>query len=171
MATIKLKYATASQLYKRLSSYAKDHPLYQALKEFGRILKSIYILKYYDNVELRQTVQKQLNHIEQSNRFSHAVFFARDQVFHEGEEDEQKLATSCKVLIQNAIVMWNYLYLSQLILSTEDQITRKEIVDSIMKGSVIAWKHVNLQGEYDFRRRAANDSRFDLGEIFSLKVK
>lgn len=32
MATIKLKHTPASQLFKRLSSYAKDHPLYQALK-------------------------------------------------------------------------------------------------------------------------------------------
>jgi TnpA family transposase len=54
MATIKLRYSSASQLFKRLSSYALDHPLYQALKEFGRIIKSQYILTYLDDVELRQ---------------------------------------------------------------------------------------------------------------------
>lgn len=37
MATIKLRYSSASQLFKRLSSYAKDHPLYKALKEFGKV--------------------------------------------------------------------------------------------------------------------------------------
>lgn len=37
VATIKLKHTTASQLFSRLSSYAEDHPLYKALKEFGRI--------------------------------------------------------------------------------------------------------------------------------------
>ena len=58
MATIKLNHATASQLVKRLSSYAKDHLLYQALKEFGRINKSQYILIYLDDLELRQQVQK-----------------------------------------------------------------------------------------------------------------
>jgi TnpA family transposase len=35
MATIKLKHASASQLYKRLSSYAKDHPLYKALYDIA----------------------------------------------------------------------------------------------------------------------------------------
>lgn len=44
MVSIKLKHTTASQSFKRLSSYAKDHPLYQTLKEFGRIMKSIFIL-------------------------------------------------------------------------------------------------------------------------------
>ena len=54
MVTIKLKEVTASQLFKRLSSYAKDNPLYQALKEFGRIIKSLFILTYFDDVRLRQ---------------------------------------------------------------------------------------------------------------------
>jgi TnpA family transposase len=33
MATILLKQGTASQLFKRLSSYAKENPLHKALKE------------------------------------------------------------------------------------------------------------------------------------------
>lgn len=78
MATIKLNHATASQLFKRLSSYAKENPLYKALKEFGRIIKSIYVLTYCNDVELRQAVQKNLSRIELSNKFSHAVFFDND---------------------------------------------------------------------------------------------
>lgn len=48
MVTIKLKETTASQIFKRLSSYAKDHPLYKAIKEFGRIIKSKFILSYQE---------------------------------------------------------------------------------------------------------------------------
>ena len=81
MATIKLKEATASQLFKRLSSYAKHHPLYRALKEFGRIIKSVFILKYYDDLSLRQRIEKQLNRIELSNKFAKAVFFAHDTLW------------------------------------------------------------------------------------------
>ena len=171
MATIKLRHTTASQLFRRLSSYAKDNPLYKALKEFGRILKSTYILKYLNDVDLRQTVQKQLNRIELSNRFSHAVFFARDQAFHEGTREEQEIATACKVLIQNAIVMWNYLYLSNFLMKTKDADMRAELIEAIKRGSVITWRHVNMQGEYDFRRRAANDSQFDFNNILSFKIR
>lgn len=39
VVTIKLKHATASQLFKRLNSYSHQHPLYSALKEYGRIPK------------------------------------------------------------------------------------------------------------------------------------
>jgi TnpA family transposase len=61
ISTIKLKEATASQLFKRLNSYSKQHPLYRALKEFGKIVKTIFILKYVNDPEFRQAIEKQLN--------------------------------------------------------------------------------------------------------------
>jgi TnpA family transposase len=66
MVMLLLKQGTASQLSKRLSSYAKENPLYKALKEFDRIIKSMFILRYYDDVVLRQRIEKQLNRIELS---------------------------------------------------------------------------------------------------------
>ncbi len=106
----------ASQLFKRLSSYAKHHPLYRALKEFGRVVKSVFVLKYYDDVILRQRIEKQLNRIELSNKFANAVFFANSGEFKQGDPEEQALCVACKV-IQNTVVLWNYLYLSQLLTS------------------------------------------------------
>ncbi len=170
MATIKLRYSSASQLFKRLSSYAKDHPLYKALKEFGRIIKTKFILTYYDDVELRQRIEKQLNKVELANKFSKAVFFANNQEFQDGTKEEQEIATACKVLIQNAIVLWNYLHLSQRLSNIADPSEREDMVASITGGSILAWRHVNLQGEYDFRRSAANDDPFDMQKILALKI-
>ncbi len=61
IATIKLKEATASQLFKRLNSYFRQHPLYHALKEGGKIPTSDFLLRYADVLELRQTIEQQLN--------------------------------------------------------------------------------------------------------------
>ncbi len=72
-ATIKLKITPASQIFKRFNSYTKQHKLYQALKAYGRIIKSLFILTYIDDVELRQTIEKQLNKVEHSHKFASAV--------------------------------------------------------------------------------------------------
>jgi TnpA family transposase len=170
MTTIKTHHASASQLFKRLSSYAKDHPLYRALKEFGRIIKTQFILTYYDDVELRQQIHKQLNRVEQANKFSHAVFFDNDQAFQEGSRDDQELVNACKMLLQNAIILWNYLYLSELVVNTPNRKERSVLFDTIRGGSVITWKHINLRGEYDFRRKAANDPIFDFRRIKALRI-
>ena len=46
---------TASQIFKRLNSYSRQHPVYQALKEYGEIIKSIYLLRFFDSLELVKT--------------------------------------------------------------------------------------------------------------------
>jgi Tn3 transposase DDE domain-containing protein len=54
IATIKLKETTASEIFRRLNSYSQQHSLYRALKGFGKIIKSIFILRYIDEVELQR---------------------------------------------------------------------------------------------------------------------
>ena len=44
VSTIRLKKMTASQLFKRLNSYSNQHHLYKALKEFGKIIKTNFLL-------------------------------------------------------------------------------------------------------------------------------
>jgi TnpA family transposase len=52
--------------------------LYPALKELGRIPKTLFILKYVDDLELRPAVGKQLNKVEGSNKFSRAISFGHN---------------------------------------------------------------------------------------------
>jgi len=72
VATIKLKENTASDIFRRLNSYSRQHALYQTMKAFGQIIKSLFILCYIDNLALRQAVEKQLNKVELANRFTRA---------------------------------------------------------------------------------------------------
>ena len=85
MVSLKLGKTSAYQVFKRLNrqaflSYVKQNPLEAAFKEFGRIIQTgcrptIFILKYYDDLTLRQAIKKQLSHVELMNRFSKVVFF------------------------------------------------------------------------------------------------
>ena len=158
IATIKLKEATASQLFKRLNSYSKQHLLYRALKEFGKIIKSIFILKYIDEVECRQAIEKQLNKVENAHNFSDAVSFGNNQEFLYASKEEQEIAEGCRRLIENAIICWNYLYLSRKIVNENDPDNKQELVNAIKNGSIITWRHINLHGEYDFSEEKLQDS-------------
>lgn len=104
VATIKCKVTTATQLFKRLNSYSRQHPLYAALKEFGKIEKSLFLLKWIDLVDLRQAVEKQLNKGEHANRFADVICFGGGQEFLHAEKLEQEMAAGCNRLIRNAII-------------------------------------------------------------------
>ena len=168
IATIKTKTVTASQIFSRLNSYTKELSLYKALKEFGRIIKTIYILTYIDDPILRRQIEKQLNIIELSNKFARAVFFANSQEFRIGSTTEQKIIVACRSFIQNCIVLWNYLYLSQILVHLDEK-NKELLLKTIKESSVISWQHINLHGEYDFTL-AVNDSVFNI--VFELdKIK
>jgi TnpA family transposase len=158
VATIKLKETTASQLFRRLNSYAKQHPLYRALKEFGKILKSDFILRYFDDLPLRQAIEKQLNKGENANKFSRAVAFGNNQEFLHGDKVEQEIAEGCRRLIKNSIICWNYLYLTQKIAEEHSEEQRQTLLAAVRNGSVVTWQHINLHGEYDFSDEKLQDS-------------
>ena len=105
IATIRLKEATASDLFRRLNSYSQQHGLYRALKAFGQIIKSIFILRYIDDVELRQAIEKQLNKIESVHKFTRAVSVSQPRTFSQAEKHEQEIAEGCKRLIKNAALI------------------------------------------------------------------
>lgn len=170
IATIKLKETTASQIFKRFNSYSKQHVLYQVLKTFGQIIKSQFILEYIDDVEFRQSIEKQLNKLESSNKFAKAVFHGQNQEFTQETKEEQIIAESCKRLIENAIICWNYLYLSQKLAdATKEQ--QDEMIRQIKKSSIIVWHHINFLGEYDFSdEKLSTITPFQLPKILALQV-
>ena len=172
VATILQRKCSASQLLKRLNSYSHDNPNYKALKEFGRIIKSIFILTYYDDLALRQKIEKQLNKIEQANRFTKAIFFADNQELKENTLEEQKITIACKTLMQNCIIVWNYLYLSRVVINADSNDDRANILKMIKSGSAMCWKHINFHGEYDFTKTDKANDQFDLDlrEILTLQV-
>lgn len=143
---------------------------YRAMKEYGRIIKSDFVLTYYDDMELRQRIEMQLNKVEQANKFSAAVFFDNDHSFQDGELDQQKIASMCKLLLQNAIILWNYLSLSDKLVNTQDVDERQEAIEAIRRGSVLTWSHVNMRGEYTFTPPSANDDVFNLRKIRALQI-
>jgi len=157
IVTIKLKETTASDIFRRMNSYSKQHTLYKGLKAFGQIIKSIFILRYLDDVELRQAIEKQLNKVELANKFSRAVAIGNPREFKQTEKEEQEIAETCNRLIKNCIICWNYLYLSQK-LEHADRQSREILLNAISSHSVISWAHINLFGEYDFSDEKLQDS-------------
>ena len=150
IATIKLKRSTASQLLSRLNSYSKQHKLYQAIKEFGKIIKSRFILKYLNELDLRQSVEKQLSLVENNNKFSKAVGQDNDKSFVQQLQSEQIIAESCRRLMKAAIICWNCLFLHTKINSVQSKAEVQNMVKTIKSGSIMMWRHVNFRGLYDF---------------------
>ena len=112
VATIKLKKATASEIFRRLNSYSRQDRLYATMKAFGQIIKSMFILHYIDQVELRQAIEKQLNKID-SRTDTRAVAVGNPRGIEHAEKEDREVSEGCTHLTRNSIICWNCLYLTR----------------------------------------------------------
>lgn len=158
VTTIKLKENTASDIFRRLNSYSRQHALYQTMKAFGQIIKSLFILRYIDDLALRQAIEKQLNKVELANRFTRAVAVGNPREYTQTEKEEQEIAEACNRLIKNSIICWNYLYLARQVEKAPDTENKENLLRLISTHSPMSWAHINMLGEYDFSEEKLRDT-------------
>ncbi|CAN5412926.1 hypothetical protein BH20ACI1_BH20ACI1_17550 [soil metagenome] len=131
----------------------------------------MFILRYIDDVELHQSIEKQLNKIEHAHRFAKAIAFGSSQEITQAEKEDQDISAECRRLIENSVICWNYLYQTHK-LTKADKVEKDELLKAIKEGSIITWRHINFHGEYDFSEEKLKDSvGFDLPEILSWKLE
>lgn len=164
---IKLGYAKASELFKRLNSYDRQHPLYRALRDLRRLFKTDYILRYVDEPELRETVEGILTRVEHANRFAKAIVIGNNGQFGWATYHEQLIAEGCKRLIMNAINYWNLLYLTSKLNVCRQPTERYELLRAILGSNTHTWHHINLQGEYDFSEDSPINTLFDAQQVLT----
>jgi TnpA family transposase len=170
VASLKLKHVTASSILRRLNSYSQKHPLYQALREFGRLIRTRFLLSYMDDDDLRKRIDLQLNKLENAHQFARAVFYANSGEIQYASKEEHQRTDACKRLVQNAIICWNYLYLTKQVVGTVEP-GRGVLVDLISRSSPVSWQHVNMQGEFDFSEESLRDSiEFNLDELIGASM-
>ena len=148
LVSLGLKSTTQSVIVGKLSSYTRKNRTKRAMWELDGIYRSIYLLKYIDNVVLRQNVQRALNRGEAYHQLRRAIAHEHFGKFRVETESEQNLWNECARLVANAIIFYNAYLLNRLI----DQMAGEkkfDLVELIKKVSPIAWRHVNLGGRFN----------------------
>ena len=148
--SIKQGTVTASLMLRKLASYPRQNGLAIALRELGRIERTLFILDWLQSVELRRRVHAGLNKGEARNALARAVFFNRLGEIRDRGFEQQRYRASGLNLVTAAIVLWNTVYLERVVnaLRGHDQ----GIDDTLLQYlSALGWEHINLTGDYLWR--------------------
>lgn len=108
--SIKRSTVTASLMLRKLSGYPRQNGLAIALRELGRIERTLFILNWLQSLELRRSVQVGLNKGEARNALARAVFFNRLGEIRDRGFEHQRYRASGLNLVTAAIVLWNTVY-------------------------------------------------------------
>lgn len=79
-----------STILRRLATYSRKNKLYFAFRELGRVVRTIFLLNYISNLELRHTIQAATNKSEAFNKFVQWVSFGGAGLLSQGTRDEQR---------------------------------------------------------------------------------
>ena len=138
---------TASLMLRKLGSYPRQNGLAFALRELGRIDRTLFTLSLLQSVELRRRVQIGLNKGEARHALNRAVFFNRLGELRDRSFENQRYRASGLTLVVAAIVLWNTVYLERAIqgLRARGQVVDDSLLQHI---SPLGWEHINLTGDY-----------------------
>jgi len=115
-----------------------------ALREFGRIERTLFILDWLQNVDLRRRVQAGLNKGEARNALARAVFFNRLGEIRDRSFEQQRYRASGLNLVTAAIVLWNTVYLERAV-NSMGAAADNNLLQYL---SPLGWEHINLTGDY-----------------------
>ena len=137
---------TASAMLRKLCAYPRQNGLALALREVGRLERSIFMLDWLQDINLRRRTQAGLNKGEARNALARALFFNQLGELRDRRFENQSYRASGLNLLVAAIILWNTRYLEQALadMNTSDDIARHI--------APLGWEHIALTGDYSWER-------------------
>jgi len=156
-ASLRNRVASAHVVLQRLANASPADRVAKALTTLGRIVKTIYILRYIHEEDLRRRVQLQLNRGESRHALARWLFFANRGEFRSGDYEEIMNKASCLSLLSNAVLLWNTMAITKII--TQLRAAGETIADEdLARISPLMYQHVIPNGTYHFARsKPGND--------------
>jgi TnpA family transposase len=147
--SLKLGTVQAAGLIRTLQTKDRPTKLARALEELGRLIKTLYLLRFIDDEAYRRRILVQLNRGEGRHQLARIVFHGKRgelrQRYREGQEDQ----LGALGLVVNVIVLWNTIYMDAALsqLRADGYDVREEDVARL---SPLGFDHINMLGRYAF---------------------
>lgn len=152
--SIKAGKMTPSTILRRLGSESTKNKLYFAFRELGRVMRTLFLLKYLNDPELRRTIHAATNKSEQFNDFAQWLMFGGDGTIAENIRHEQRKVIKYNHLVANMVILYNVQWMSRKLKELQEK-GHPVDVDVLKVLSPYRREHINRLGDYllDLQRR------------------
>ncbi len=103
-------------LLRKLGNYSRKNRLYQAFRELGRVIRTIFLLEYISDLKLRQQITAATNKVEAYHGFSKWFFFGGDSLINTNDREEMEKRIKYNDLLANAVIFQNVVDLTDILL-------------------------------------------------------
>jgi TnpA family transposase len=138
---------TASLLLSKLGAYPRQNGLAVALREIGRLERTLFTLDWFEDPALRRRNLTVLNIGESCNSLKRAVFLHRLGEVRDRTLENQNYRANGLNLVVAAIILWNTVYMEHAVKTLRQQ--GRRIPDELLSHiAPLLWEHINLTGDY-----------------------
>ncbi|EWC49319.1 transposase [Xanthomonas citri pv. glycines str. 8ra] len=152
--SIKLGKITASTILRRLGTYSRKNKLYWVFRELGKAVRTLFLLRYIDDVEVRKTIHAATNKSEEFNGFVKWAFFGGEGIIAENVQHEQRKIVRYNQLVANLVILHNVEQMTRVLAQLRDE--GSNISPEVLAGlSPYRTSHINRFGDYtlDLKRQ------------------
>lgn len=150
--SIKAGRITPSTILRKLSTYNQKNQLYQAFRELGRVVRTMFLLDYLSDEELRITINAATNKSESFNHFAQWLAFGGDGTITENDRDAQRKVIKYNHLVANCVIFYNVFAMSGVF--HELELAGAAIEDGALAAlSPYITAHINRLGRYELNTR------------------
>ena len=155
--SLKKGYCTASLLVTKLQAYPRQHPLTRAIQEYGRLEKTLHILRWYAEPATRKRISKQLNKGEALHALRRVIVFGQHGDIPGGEDEALDQQFACLNLVTNAIIVFNTVHIARI--ADELRLEGYEVRDEdLARVWPSRYAHINFLGKYVFDKNAMRNA-------------
>lgn len=152
-----------STILRRLGTANQKSKLFQAFNALGRVVRTITLLEYVSDKELRHIIQGATSKCEQFNKFAKWLHFAQDFI-KQNKRDEQQKIIKYNHLIAVLLTFHNAYSMTEGLVDMEKEgiVIPPEVVASL---SPYRTRHVRRFGEFQVSEEATKILDFELKPI------
>jgi TnpA family transposase len=152
--SIKLGKIAPSTILRRLGTHSRRNKVYFAFRELGKVIRTMFLMRYIDDVDLRKMIHAETNKTEQFHRFAKLLFFGGEGIIAENIRHEQRKIIKYNHLVANMVILHNVVDMTHAL----NQIRREGTVITRQMAAGLGpfrLESINRFGDYtlDFRRK------------------
>ncbi len=142
-----------SQLLRKFAAYPRQHDLAIALREIGRIERTLFIIDWLLDVDMQRRVQLGLNKGEAHHALKNALRIGRQGEIRDRTSEGQHYRMAGLNLLAAIVIYWNTVRLEKAVRQRKRAglPVEPELLAHI---SPLGWAHILLTGEYRWPRNA-----------------
>ena len=136
-----------SQLLRKLAAYPRQNELAAALREVGRIERSLFMIEWTTDPDVRRRALVGLNKGEAHHALKRAINFHQRGELRDRTGEGQHYRVAGLNLLAAIIIYWNTLKLGDAVFARR-QAGLEIPAELLAHVSPLGWEHINLTGEY-----------------------